>query len=276
MASTKPDLSHDAMDAKERPSGTQLIDRAVAVLHFLGQAGQEGSRLTEIAAAIGLSLPTAHRIVAALERHRLVERDGRGRSVRLGLALFSLGAEAADGTGLRRICRPALLRLSGATGESLFLMARSGLDTVCVDRQAGNYLLESLTRHVGGVIPLGIGSASLAVMAYLPPEEIEAVIAANTARYAAFGVSVETIRSYLAQARQNGFVVTDGLMIEGIAALAVPIRPRGGNVTAAIAINLTSARLTEAWKAHLLTLLREEIAKIEEQAGVQIASRKRP
>ncbi len=269
-----PEAPTETPEAESRPSGTQLIDRAVAVLHLLGQSGQEGCRLTELAAGIGLSLPTAHRIVAALERHRLVERDRHRRTVRLGLALFALGAEAADGTGLRRLCRPALLRLSGATSESLFLMARSGLDTICVDRQAGNYLLESLTRHVGGVVPLGLGSASLAIMAHLPPEEIEAVITANAARYASYGLKIETIRGYLAQARRDGYVVTDGLMIEGIAAVAVPIRPAGQDVTAAIAVNLTSARLTESWKAQLLALMREEIAVIEEQIGVRLTTRK--
>ncbi len=264
----------DELDNEARPSGTQLIDRAVAVLHVLGQAGQDGCRLSDLAGAVGLSLPTAHRIVGALERHRLIERDKRRRTVRLGLALFALGAEAADGTGLRRLCRPALLRLSGATGESLFLMARSGLDTVCVDRQAGSYLLESLTRHVGGVVPLGIGSASMAILAYLPHEEIEAVLTANAARYASYGVEVETIRGYLAQGRRDGFVTTDGHMIAGIAALAVPIRAEGSDVTAAIAINLTSARLTESRKAQMLGMMREEIAKIEAQIEVRPASRR--
>ena len=253
-------------------SGTQLIDRAVAVLHFIGQAGLNGCRLKGISDGVGLSLPTVHRIVSALERHRLVERDADSRTVRLGLALFSLGAEAADGTGLRRLCRPALLRLAGATGESLFLMARSGLDTVCVDRQAGNYLLESLTRHVGGVVPLGVGSGSLAIMAYLPPEEIEAVLSANAGRYRDYDVTVETVREHLELCRSDGYAATNGLMIEGISALAVPIRPNGREAKAAVALNLTSARLTAPWKATLLKLIREEVGAIEEQLAVRPSS----
>lgn len=58
------------------------------------------------------------------------------------------------------------------------------------------------------------------------------------------------------------------MMIAGIAALAVPIRLRGREVMAAIASNLTSARRTEAWKAQLLTLMREEIGRIEKEIGV--------
>jgi len=158
--------------------------------------------------------------------------------------------------------------VAGATGESIFLMARSGLDAVCVDHQAGNYLLESLTRHVGGVVPLGIGSAALAIMAYLLPEELEAVLSANAARYAAYELPVSTIRGLLEQGRADGNVITDGLMIAGIAALAVPIRPKSRDVTAAIAINLTTARLTPGRRATLLSLIKNEIAEIEAQLNL--------
>lgn len=254
--------------ASPRMAGTQLIDRAVAVLRALESSSEDGCRMSQLAAALDLTVPTIHRIVAALERHGLVECTGRPRTVRLGLTLLALGAAAADSTGLRRLCRPALLRLGGETEESVFLMARSGLDTVCVDRHTGGYLLESLTRNAGGSVPLGIGSASLSIMAHLPPKEIEAVITANSSRYAAHGVSVETIRDHLARCLRDGHIVTDGILIKGIAAVAVPICPAGREVTAAITVNLTSARLTPPWKSTLLALLVDEVRQIEAELSV--------
>ncbi len=67
-----------------------------------------------------------------------------------------MGATAADGTGLRRLAGPALMRLSAETGDTVFLMARAGFNTVCVDRQQGAYVIDSLTGHIGGQIPMGL------------------------------------------------------------------------------------------------------------------------
>src|SRR5262249_29183934 len=101
----------DETEDLDRATGTQLLDRAVAVLKFLGQVGEAGARATAIGEAVGLKPSTAHRIIGALERHNLVEREHATKQYRLSVALFALGSQAAEGTGLRRVCRPALLRL---------------------------------------------------------------------------------------------------------------------------------------------------------------------
>ena len=163
-------------------------------MKLLGDAGQAGLRPIEVSKQLGLTTTTAHRIMTALERHGLVEREQATHRYRLGLSLFAMGAKAADGTGLRSLCRPALMRLAAETGDTVFLMARSGFNVVCVDRQEGTYVLDSLTGHIGGQIPLGVGSASLAVLAFLPEQEARAIVAANARHYAAFnGLSAEEI-----------------------------------------------------------------------------------
>src|SRR4030095_13753194 len=135
--------------------------------------------MAEIAEGLGLKASTAHRIVSALERHGLIERERATKRYRLGLALFALGATAADGTGLRKVSRAALLRIAAEAGDTVFLMARSSFHVVCVDRQEGSYILDSLTGHVGGQIPMGVGPASQAILAFLPPEEASTIIDAN-------------------------------------------------------------------------------------------------
>src|SRR5262245_13194845 len=129
-------------DDDTRATGTQLLDRAVAILSHLGEVGRGGARVSEIAEVFGLNISTAHRIISSLERHRFVERDPESKRYRLGLALFALGAKAADTTGLRRLSHPALMRLASQTGDTVFLMARNGFNTVCVDRQEGAYVID--------------------------------------------------------------------------------------------------------------------------------------
>ena len=248
-----------------RPLGTQLLERVLAILGHLATAGDKGDRLTDIAGAVDLNLSTTHRILAALEHHGLVDREEATKSHRLGLALFALGAQAADGTGLRRLSRPALTRLSAETGETSYLMVRSGLNTVCVDRHPGSYVIESLTQNVGGTLPLGIGSGSVAILSFLPPREIDIVIKANRNQYRGYRLTQKDVARVVAEGRQNGHIVTHDVLIEGVSGVAMPIRPAGRDVVAAITLNMTTARLADGRLDRLLALLREEVTGIEEQ-----------
>ena len=249
----------------DQATGTQLLDRTVGVIKLLGEFGEKGARMSEIAESLGLKTSTAHRIVTALERHGLIERERATKCYRLGLALFALGATAADGTGLRKLCRPALLRLAGETGDTVFLMARSGLNVVCVDRQEGSYVLDSLTGHIGGQIPMGVGPASQAIMAFLPEDEADAIIEANAPLYTRYhGLNADKVRGQLPQIRAQHYALDHGELVAGISALAVPILPRKRDAVASIAINMTSARLAPERLGALVEMLRVQVSRVEE------------
>lgn len=261
----------------EKATGTQLLDRAVAILKHLGDTGVRGAKSAELAEAVGLTQPTAHRIIAALERHGLIEREAATRRYRLGLSLFVLGAQAADGTGFRRLCHPALLRLAAETGDTVFLMARSGFNTVCVDRQEGDYMIDSLTGQVGGQIPLGVGPASQAILAFLPPDEAKVILETNAPLYERFnGLSDSEIADRLPEIQEQGYAFDHGRLVEGISAVAVPILPHGRDVVGSLAINMTSARLQPDRLPKLIDLLRSEVRAIEERINpLDIAIKRR-
>lgn len=250
--------------SRDQATGTQLLDRSVAVMKLLGEAGERGARMAEIAEELTLKPSTAHRIVSALERHGLIEREHATKRYRLGLALFALGATAADGTGLRKLCRPILLRLATETGDTAFLMARSGFNVVCVDRQEGSYFIDSLTGHSGGQIPMGVGPASQAILAFLPAEEADAIIDANAPLYERYnGLRADKVRTRLPEIRARRFALDHGELVAGISALAVPILPKGRDAIASIAINMTSARLEPQRLDELVALLRRHVAHVE-------------
>jgi DNA-binding IclR family transcriptional regulator len=252
-------------ESEDKATGTQLLDRAVAILNHLGDVGRGGARVSDIAETFGLNMSTAHRIISGLERHRYVERDEQTKRYRLGLALFALGAKAADTTGMRRTCQSALMRIAAETGDTVFLMARNGFNTVCVDRQDGGYRIDSLTGQVGGQIPLGIGPASQAILAMLPSREAEVILSANDIQYRRYhGLTANDVRSELTEIRKRGYAVDDGKLVEGISAIAVPIVLETGDVAGAIAINMTSARLKKSSVGDFVRILRREIVEIQQ------------
>ena len=137
--------------------GVQTVDRAVAILTWVGNSGEKGMRLVDLQRALGLTRPTVHRILSSLIEHGLVACDERTRTYRLGWEAAVLGWSAVrGGYDLREIAQGAMTRLAEETGATALLCACSRHDTVCIDRKAGDYPIKVFTVEVGTRRPLGV------------------------------------------------------------------------------------------------------------------------
>ncbi|WP_247876044.1 AMP-binding protein [Azospirillum sp. TSH100] len=81
--------------APNAAGGTQSLERAIALLRAVADAETDGARLADLMTGVGLSKATAHRLLMALARDGLVERDGRSKRYHLGPDLVTLGDLAA-------------------------------------------------------------------------------------------------------------------------------------------------------------------------------------
>jgi hypothetical protein len=143
-------------------SGVGVLDKSVALLAALAERGP--LNLAGLVEATGLPRPTAHRLAAALETHRLVGRDAAGR-YRLGLRLLGWAGAASAEVGLVEVARPVLAALAEETGESAQLFVRDGDRRVCVaavERASG--LRDTVP--VGSVLPLDRGSGGKVLLAF--------------------------------------------------------------------------------------------------------------
>ncbi len=144
-----------------RITGVGVLDRCVALLDLLADGPRS---LRSLADASGLPRPTAHRLLVALETHRLVARDPTG-SFRLGPRLTELAAVAGPELDLASVAGPVLDRLHQATGESVQLYVRSGEHRLCIAaRDAGTGLRDSVP--VGALLPLDVGSGGKVLLAW--------------------------------------------------------------------------------------------------------------
>ncbi|MBN8942575.1 MAG: IclR family transcriptional regulator [Rhizobiales bacterium] len=244
------------------------LHRAIAVLRSLGAGEDAGLRLTELAAAVDLPRPTAHRLLKSLVSEGIVAFDARTKRYSLGLELFLLGARAGNVAGLRDICRPTLLRLTGTLGETLFLLVRNGYEAVCIDRSAGPLPIRSFTGDIGGKVMLGVGQGSTAILAFLPPDEQDEVIRRNLPRMQEMGDFDEaSLRGKLADVRQRGYCYRWDGLIPGMAGLGVPILDRRGYPLASISIGTTTDRLTEERSIELAKILQGEVRGIAERVN---------
>jgi DNA-binding IclR family transcriptional regulator len=245
----------------DRPTGTQAFDRAVDLL-FAVAAAKGGMRVTELAKACELNVATAHRLLQGLLRRGLVDMLPDSKRLVLGLKLFSLAAKAGDASGFLSLAHPSVLRIATATGDCVFLMARSGFDAVCIDRQDGDYTINTLTGGIGGTTPLGLGPGSLAILSNLPQAERTAVLAHNMARIEQRGGSVPSAND-IESIRRQGFIYEMSSLLPGVCSLALPILTKRRTAIASLGIGAIEPRLDERRIPAVLALLREEVGRIE-------------
>jgi DNA-binding IclR family transcriptional regulator len=259
------------MDSTERndsakETGVGAVSRLFAVLRALGECPDGSERVTQLAQQVGLSQPTTHRLLRSLMEEGMVEQDVRSKRYRLSLEFFALAARAGQSGNLRDVVRPSLLRLSASLGDSLFLLARSGFDAVCLDRSEGPYPIRTFTGDIGGRVALGVGQGSLAILAFLPEEERETVIRYNLPRLRDFHLYDEVmLRSEIDTVRRSGYAARNTGVLEGMAGLAVPILDRDGRAVAALSVATISDRLNGDRMPTVVEMLKREAATISQK-----------
>ena len=205
-------------------SGSQAVDRALALLQITGRAVGRGVALSELIAASGLGKPTVRRLMLALIRRGLVEQDGTTRLYHLGEESYVLGILATPRHGLLETAADALVRLAKASGDTAFVSMRRGSDAVCLYREEGAFPIRTHALETGAQHPLGIGAGSLAMLSALPDAEIEALLADNADRLLSDypNYTAELLRSDVAMTRARGFALNPGRIVAGSWALAWP------------------------------------------------------
>lgn len=93
-------------------SGTQSLERAIALLRELASHGSRGARLTDLVGDSGFSKGTVRRLLTTLIRERLVEQNETSRRYFLGTELYVLGSIAAPRIAPGRLPAADLHRLA--------------------------------------------------------------------------------------------------------------------------------------------------------------------
>ena len=163
----------DTVGAKSVP-GAQSVARAARLLRLVTSAGDEGFSVAELAQRADLTRPTAHRLLSALRHEGLVDQDDRSGRWMPGPELYLMGTVAASRYDITGIARDIVRSLAVRTEESAFLSVRRGDETVCLLREEGSFPIRSFVLSEGVRFPLGVASAGLAILAFLPPHDVDA------------------------------------------------------------------------------------------------------
>ena len=92
-------------------SATRSVERATALLRLV-MTHQDGARLVDLAEAAGLHKATALRLLGALERDGLIERDPASKRYTLGMDVVVASWISSRGTRLRDFGAAAIRRIA--------------------------------------------------------------------------------------------------------------------------------------------------------------------
>ena len=224
-----------------------------------------GTRLKDVVAACDLNKATAHRILAALVADGFMRVAPGSNLYELGREALIIGWAARARQDLRELAQRSLARLCRATGDTVFLSVRSGSDAVCVDRHVGDFPIKTLTLEVGSRRPLGVGSGSLALLSFLPEDEIEDGLDAVAGRLGPYPLlSPARIRDLTRETRSQGYAFNDERVIVGMSALGVPVFGGDTRPAAALSVAAITSRMGEDRRSEIVSLLRREAEALGE------------
>lgn len=205
------------MDTRPTVPGAQAIARAAALLRLVTAAGEHGRGVQQLARDAGLSRSTAHRLLSALRAEGLVDQDEHTARWMPGPELFLMGSVAAARYDVTGLARDIVRSLAVKTEESAFLSVRRGDETVCLLREEGSFPIRSFVLAEGVRFPLGVASAGLVILSFVPDDDLEAYLARHPELGERWGSShdAEALRTRLAETRDRGYAVNPGLIVEG-------------------------------------------------------------
>lgn len=244
--------------ARARRDAPSSVQKACRVLSALSD--RRNARLTDIAAAAGLGKATALRLLDMLSRQGFVVRNPASKAYALGTEVYVLAAALDARRDLRPQVRPSLIRLAGSYDDTAIFSVPSGWESICVDLQLGNFPIRANYLDVGSRRPLGVGAGSLALLAWMPDAQIEAVmplIAGRLQRYPR--ITPRLLEKHVVQARRQGYAVLLDVVVEQMGGIAMPILGLNGAPIGAISIAALSGRIKSREDA-LAAALKKEIA----------------
>ncbi|MDO9590171.1 MAG: IclR family transcriptional regulator [Microcella sp.] len=222
-------------------TGTQVVARVSALLRAVSARAPHAVSTREVAAATGLTRPTAHRLLTALADEGFLDREGAAWVP--GPELFLLGSVAAERYDITELAREHVRDLARLTGESAFLSARRGDETVCLLREEGSFPIRSFVLHEGIRFPLGVASAGLAILAFVPEAERLAYLdgADLTPQWGAEH-GRDALSARLGKVRETGWSLNPGLIIEGSWGMGAAVFDEHGNPAWALSLTGIESR----------------------------------
>ncbi|AQP48440.1 hypothetical protein BW730_13920 [Tessaracoccus aquimaris] len=220
------------------PEGLRALDRATSILYTLA-AHPDGMSLADLSRETGLTMPTVHRMLAALRTKELV-RETSGGLHALGLGTLVLAGAFLDGVELRREATAHLASLNASTNETVHLGTLASPHMVYIDKIDSSHPVRMFSQ-VGAVMPAVRTAMGKAILANSSDETVERVLE-DSVRQLGSGLDADQFREELGRDRERGYSTDLEENERGICCVGAPIFDSTGRAVAAISVSTPTER----------------------------------
>lgn len=247
----------EARAVSDPKSVVNSVLRACRILELVAAEGPAVS-LSRVADAVGLSRPTAHRLLTTLVMAGWVRRTKAGHYA-LTMRAFSVGSSASAGTSLLELATPTVERLAQQTGDTAYLLVPDEGRALCLTRVEGPYPVRVHNINTGDAVPLLSGAAPLAMVAHSPG----ILQTALDKRAAAIPATVARLEA----ARRDGYVVSSDDLTLGVSAVGAAVFDSSGEAVAGVSVTGINDRLGGEHLAEVIRLVRLAAAEVSRLLG---------
>jgi IclR family pca regulon transcriptional regulator len=232
--------------------------------------GRPRLRLQEVADLTGLPKATAYRILRTLVSLGYISYDQAAALYRLTPKVMALGFTVLSSLDLREAALPHLEEFSRQTGQNVNLGILDGAEVIYVERikQRATY---DLDLFVGSRLPAHASAIGRAILAFLPPEELEQAVGLMLADPEAaemIGPGGQLLRQRLEEVRLRGYALNVEETFSGLMAAGAPVFDSRGQVEGAVNVAVFAQVMTrEELVQSLVPRLVETAALISADRG---------
>jgi IclR family transcriptional regulator, acetate operon repressor len=219
------------------------LDRAIAILVFVAEQ-KKALSAAEIAAALSLPLPTAHRLIGNLESRGLIQKALGTKRYVVGSKLVTLSAKTI-GAAFRTVRRHAVLSaVADRIGEQCEIGVVRDNVVVYVD-SVRSKPQQGLQFNPGDAAPLHCTSTGKIYMSRLPARVRQRLVhSLPLVRYTPTTIAdPETLLALLEETRRRGWAKTNEEFVRGVVGCAVPIVSPEGDLIACLGVSVPAARV---------------------------------
>lgn len=236
------------------------IPTNLRLLLLLEEIARAGAPLTPTAAneVLGLPKPTIHRLFHRLEEEGFLQRDVDGRSYSPGMRLRKLAGNVLSSSRLRAVRLTLLNALTEDVGETCNLAAADRDGMIYIDRVETKWPLR-IQLPVGTTVPFHCTASGKLYLSSLPPRYLtkylsNAVLEAHTPHTL---TDPDIIADEVERIRQADFSTDDQEFMDGMVAVAVPIRDDLGRLMSTLSVHAPIQRVSlDDLRGHLDRLRR--------------------
>lgn len=251
-----------AEDAPNRDKGTSFL-RVFRILEAVVDANRPLTA-AEISKSVGLPQPTTHRLCKMLLEERFLQYEIDGKRMFGGPRLFEFAGRVLSGSHMDLERRAILEALADEIGETCNLSIPEGTRMLYADRVESHWPLR-MQLPAGTAVPLHCTASGKLYLAQLDPSSRHRILGRlSLSRHTPFTiVDSDALEGELQRIREQGYAADNEEFIEGLVAVAVPIRDPKGRFCAGLAVHAPKIRMTMEDALAQLPALQSAAGQIE-------------